>query len=297
MQYENFTFGEAMQTLADKVGVELPKYEMNEAQRKEADKRARLLEINKEAAKYFYTLLRNPRGKRAYDYFKKRELTDETMQKFGLGYSDQYSDDLYRYLKSKGYGDDILKETGLITFDEVKKNEKIKAYMDNLGEVRVQYELATESIKTVVLSDNVVYSYDEVTHYDCSSEEGSLIPTAALTVPTNVNAVISNQRTTIQEQTEQINTLEEENALLIEQNEMQDVEIALNQEAINFMLFEAMGMSTLNENGGNPMAAYFANQIIKRKLNYTQVVNKYPQFKEDIDLILIAEGYGDLIVE
>ncbi len=120
MQYENFTFGEAMQTLADKVGVELPKYEMNDAQKKEADKRAKLLEINKEAAKYFYTLLRNPRGQRAYEYFKKRELTDETMQKFGLGYSDQYSDDLYRYLRSKGYNDELLKETGLITFDEVR---------------------------------------------------------------------------------------------------------------------------------------------------------------------------------
>ena len=45
--------------------------------------------------------------------FKKRELSDETMQKFGLGYSDQYSDDLYKYLRSKGYGDEILKETGL----------------------------------------------------------------------------------------------------------------------------------------------------------------------------------------
>ena len=120
MQYENFTFGEAMQTLADKVGVELPKYEMTAAQKKEADKRATLLEINKEAAKYFYTLLRNPRGQRAYEYFKKRELTDETMQKFGLGYSDQYSDDLYRYLRSKGYEDEILKETGLITYDEVR---------------------------------------------------------------------------------------------------------------------------------------------------------------------------------
>ena len=120
MQYENFTFGEAMQTLADKVGVELPKYEMTAAQKKEADKRATLLEINKEAAKYFYTLLRNPRGQRAYKYFKKRELTDETMQKFGLGYSDQYSDDLYRYLRSKGYEDEILKETGLITYDEVR---------------------------------------------------------------------------------------------------------------------------------------------------------------------------------
>jgi len=120
MQYENFTFGEAMQTLADKVGVELPKYEMSAAQKKEADKRAILLEINKEAAKYFYTMLRHPRGQRAYEYFKKRELTDETMQKFGLGYSDQYSDDLYRYLKSKGYEDEILKETGLISIDEVR---------------------------------------------------------------------------------------------------------------------------------------------------------------------------------
>ena len=120
MQYENFTFGEAMQTLADKVGVELPKQEMTAAQKKEADKRARLLEINKEAAKYFYTLLRNPRGEKAYTYFKNRQLSDGIMQKFGLGYSDQYSDDLYRYLRSKGYEDAILKESGLITYDEVR---------------------------------------------------------------------------------------------------------------------------------------------------------------------------------
>ena len=120
MQYENLTFGEAMQTLADRVGVELPKQEMSTAQKQEADKRALLLEINKEAAKYFYTLLRNPRGQRAYEYFKKRELSDETMQKFGLGYSDQYSDDLYKYLKGKGYKDEILKESGLITYDEVR---------------------------------------------------------------------------------------------------------------------------------------------------------------------------------
>lgn len=119
-KYENFTFYEAMEMLADRAGVALPKYEMTSAQKKEADKRSRLLEINKEAAKYFYTLLRNPRGQRAYNYFKNRELTDETMQKFGLGYSDQYSDDLYRYLKSKGYEDEILKESGLITMDEVR---------------------------------------------------------------------------------------------------------------------------------------------------------------------------------
>lgn len=118
MEYENFTFGEAMEALAERAGVELPKQEFSAAQRREADQRARLLEINREAAKYFYMLLRNERGKQAFDYFKKRELTDETMQKFGLGFSDQYSDDLYRYLRKKGYEDEILKESGLVTIDE-----------------------------------------------------------------------------------------------------------------------------------------------------------------------------------
>lgn len=118
MEYENFTFGEAMETLAERAGVELPKQELTSAQRREADERARLLEINKEAAKYFYMLLRNNRGTKAIEYFRKRELSDETMKKFGLGYSDQYSDDLYRYLRAKGYEDAILKESGLVTIDE-----------------------------------------------------------------------------------------------------------------------------------------------------------------------------------
>lgn len=120
MKYENFTFSEAMQTLAERSGVALPQQEMTAAQQREADRKSRLLEINKEAARYFYSLLRSPRGARAYEYFKKRELTDETMQKFGLGYSDQYSDDLYRYLRKKGYDDAILRDSGLVTIDEVR---------------------------------------------------------------------------------------------------------------------------------------------------------------------------------
>ncbi len=120
MQYENFTFGEAMQTLADRVGIELPRQELSEAQKREADRRTKLLEIHKLAAKYFYAMLRNPNGQHAYEYFKKRGLSDETMQKFGLGYSDQYSDSLYRYLRKQGYGDDILKDTGLVTIDEAR---------------------------------------------------------------------------------------------------------------------------------------------------------------------------------
>lgn len=118
MNYENATFPEALQELADRAGVALPKQETSAEAKRQADKRSRLLEIQKEAAKYYYALLRNPRGKLAYEYFRKRELSDETMRKFGLGYSDKYSDDLYRYLSSKGYDDTLLKESGLVTFDE-----------------------------------------------------------------------------------------------------------------------------------------------------------------------------------
>ena len=57
-----------MQVLADRAGIELPKQEMTGAQKREADKRTKLLEINKEAAKYFYKLLRSPRGEKAYAY-------------------------------------------------------------------------------------------------------------------------------------------------------------------------------------------------------------------------------------
>ena len=120
MKYENFTFTEAMQALADRAGVDLPQQEMSAAAKREADRKTTLLEINKQAAKYFYSLLRNERGKKAYEYFKNRELSDETMKKFGLGYSDQYSDDLYRYLKNLGYDDNILKESGLVTIDEAR---------------------------------------------------------------------------------------------------------------------------------------------------------------------------------
>ena len=118
MEYENFTFSEAMEALADRAGIELPKQEMSGQARAEADKRNQLFEINREAAKYFYSLLRSEKGKHAMDYFTKRELSKETMQKFGLGYSDKYSDDLYKYLRSKGYTDEVLKDSGLISIDE-----------------------------------------------------------------------------------------------------------------------------------------------------------------------------------
>ena len=119
MEYENFTFQEALQSLADRSGVNLPKMEYSREAREQAELRARLLEVNKLAANYFYYQMKQPQGKPAYDYFHlKRGLADETMVRFGLGYSNKTSDDLYRYLKGKGYEDSFLKDTGLVTLEE-----------------------------------------------------------------------------------------------------------------------------------------------------------------------------------
>ncbi|MCR4673715.1 MAG: DNA primase [Lachnospiraceae bacterium] len=118
MQHENMTFPEAIEYLAEKTGVELPKQEMTAEQRAYQNKKAQLFDVQKETAKYFYYLMRDKRGEAALNYFKSRGLSEETMQKFGLGYSDKRSDDLYHYLKSKGYSDDVLKDSGVITIDE-----------------------------------------------------------------------------------------------------------------------------------------------------------------------------------
>ena len=118
MEYENYSFGEALSHLADRAGVELPKIEYSREAREKAEQRATLLEINKLAAQYFYYQLRRESGRTAYGYLTGRGLSDETIRKFGLGYSDKYSDDLYKYLKGKGYSDELLRESGLFNVDE-----------------------------------------------------------------------------------------------------------------------------------------------------------------------------------
>ena len=118
MEYENQTFPEAMKVLADRAGIALPEAELTEEQKRERNKRQLLLEINKTAANYFYYQLNNEQGQQAREYLENRKLSKETQIHFRLGYASKYSNDLYLYLKKKGYSDQILKETGLLTYDE-----------------------------------------------------------------------------------------------------------------------------------------------------------------------------------
>lgn len=118
MEYENFSFVEALKLLAERAGIELPEMEYSKEAKEKADLKNTLLEVNKLAAKYFYAQLKSQQGGYAHRYLTERGLSEEMITAFGLGYSNKYSDDLYKYLKTKGYSDTILSKAGLISIDE-----------------------------------------------------------------------------------------------------------------------------------------------------------------------------------
>ena len=124
MEYENYSFGEALKYLADRAGITLPEAEDSKEARAQRDLKNTLLEINRLAANYFYYQLKQPQGGPGYEYLKNRRLTDETITHFGLGFANKTPDDLYRYMRSKGYDDSILKETGLFFIEERGARDK-----------------------------------------------------------------------------------------------------------------------------------------------------------------------------
>ncbi len=118
MNYERMSFPEAVKALADRAGVQLPQEEDSAEARQRENRRARLLEVNREAAKFFYYQLRSPRGAVGYQYLQKRELSDETIHRFGLGYAGKNGSELVQYLRGKGFEDELIKEVGLASHSE-----------------------------------------------------------------------------------------------------------------------------------------------------------------------------------
>lgn len=118
MKYENATFQEALKILADRAGIKLPEAQYSEESKKKNEQRDRLFAINKDAATYYFRLLRSPRGKRGMDYFRQRQLSDETLNRFGLGFADGADSDLVAYLRKRGYADEDILLSGVAAFDE-----------------------------------------------------------------------------------------------------------------------------------------------------------------------------------
>ncbi|MCR4763629.1 MAG: DNA primase [Lachnospiraceae bacterium] len=118
MKYENMSFPEAVKSLAERAGMQVPEEHLSDGAMQARNKRQELLAINKEAALYYYHLLHEEAGKRGLDYFKERGLSDVTIRHFGLGYAAVGGSPLTAYLRSKGYTDAQVIEAGLAAHDE-----------------------------------------------------------------------------------------------------------------------------------------------------------------------------------
>ncbi|GHU61466.1 DNA primase [Clostridia bacterium] len=122
MAYENYSFVESLQALAQRTGIALP--EESEQGQKQLEEKEILFTLNKIAARYFHFQLKSQSGQVALSYLENRGLTAETIVQFGLGYSLKYKEDLYVYLKRQGFDDAILKESGLVEIRETGSIDK-----------------------------------------------------------------------------------------------------------------------------------------------------------------------------
>ena len=118
MEHENMTYPEAIRYLAERAHITLPEQQFSAGERAAHDRRTRMLEMNKEAATYYFANLRTPQGERAKNYLKGRGLSDETIRSFGLGYAGKGGDHLYRYLKEKEFEPDMMQQAGLVDISE-----------------------------------------------------------------------------------------------------------------------------------------------------------------------------------
>lgn len=109
---ENIDYVEAVKLLAEKAGLALP---MDGFDDSVAKMKRRLLEANREAARFFYSNLSRDDCKEGYEYFRSRGLTKETIKRFGLGFAQNKWDSLIRHLKAKGYTETELLMANLAT--------------------------------------------------------------------------------------------------------------------------------------------------------------------------------------
>ena len=174
--------------------------------------------------------------------------------------------------------------------------------------ITIQYQAKTELIKTVDLSDNHVYSYKDVTHYDCSSAEGSLVPTLSVKVPTDVQATIAQQRETIQtlnSENERLNQIQEALKASMLDSQVQLMNLSWDIDFEVFTLRESITPKVFlldSRTGSNIDKFSQAKFIIENdcpdleKLNsqieyyFSKDVFSQEQFEELTDLISIVKG-------
>jgi len=122
MQIENLDYVEAVKLLASRSGIPIPEDAVDDTLQK---LKKQILEANREAAGFFHDCLSHPSGSAGISYFRQRNLSDEIIRKFMLGYAPAGWDSLINHLKSKGFSEYVLFKAGLIS-----KSSKTNGFYD-----------------------------------------------------------------------------------------------------------------------------------------------------------------------
>ena len=128
MEHEQFTYPEAIRYLAKKYNIEIEETEQSDEEKANTDIRESMYLVSEFAKTYFHnTLLNSEEGKAiGYSYFKERGFTNETIKKFGLGYSPEAWDAFTKEALGKGYKLEFLESTGLTIPKEDRPFDRFK---------------------------------------------------------------------------------------------------------------------------------------------------------------------------
>ena len=129
MEHEHFTYPEAIRFLANKYNIEIEETETSQEDKMEANEKESMYLVSEFAKTYFQeTLLNSEEGKAiGLTYFKERGFTNQTIAKFGLGYSPETWDAFTKEALSKGYQLEFLEKVGLtITREDGKHFDRFK---------------------------------------------------------------------------------------------------------------------------------------------------------------------------
>lgn len=124
--HDKLEFGEALQYLADKAGIDISRYQVSRSAPKNAQENL-IIEINQEAARFYHQLLTSGSGKRAMDYLARRNVSIESVEGFYLGYAPDDWRQMEEHLLAKGFSIEAITESGL-----VRRSRKADLYIDFL---------------------------------------------------------------------------------------------------------------------------------------------------------------------
>ena len=138
MEEENLSFPEAVRFLAKRAGMEVPE---EESDREQSRRRQRMLELNREAARFYYQLLQQPEGEAVREYLNRRQIRRSTAVNFGMGASPDAWDVLLTAMTRRGYSKSELLDAGLVVqgkngglYDKFR-NRLMLPVVDTRGEV------------------------------------------------------------------------------------------------------------------------------------------------------------------